>query len=157
MGNARPPGCPSLVPPCLLHSVVGSEADGAPADGSCCCTIETGPRPASLRGQQPQEEVDPVLVTILQLQWRTKGLCLFTNPYLGGVFSRASTLAAFPPRVPAPFETSPPALPPACCQGEERAFASRPGRVCHRAVAGGVRWAGPGPGGPVRGASPVLL
>lgn len=112
-----------------------SEADGAPADGSCCCTIETGPRPASLRGQQPQEEVDPVLVTILQLQWRTKGLCLFTNPYLEGVFSRASTLAAFPPPVP------PPLLKPLPCR--LRVARVRRGRSLRspgpRAVAGGVR------------------
>lgn len=84
-GTPRPPGCPSLVPPCLLHSVLGSEADGAPADGRCCCTIETAPRPASLRGQQLQEEVDPALVTILKLQWRTEGVSSHTR--IPGAFS----------------------------------------------------------------------
>lgn len=59
--------------------------DAAPAGGRCSPSVGTGPRPASLSGQQPQEEVDPVLVTIIQLRRRTTGLYLFINPCLRGI------------------------------------------------------------------------
>lgn len=83
--NTRLPGCPSPAPRCWLHSVAGSAVDAAPAGGCCSRSVRPGPRPASLTGQQPQEEVDPVLVTIIQLRRRTTGLSLFINPCLRGV------------------------------------------------------------------------
>lgn len=83
--HTRPPGCPSPAPRCWLHSVAGSAVDAAPAGGRCSPSVGTGPRPASLSGQQPQEEVDPVLVTIIQLRRHTTGLYLFINPCLRGI------------------------------------------------------------------------
>ncbi|GAB0202505.1 NAD-dependent malic enzyme, mitochondrial [Grus japonensis] len=58
MGNTPPSGV-SLPRARLFAPFSGGFRGGRdpPADGSCCCTIETGPRPASLRGQQPQEEL----------------------------------------------------------------------------------------------------
>lgn len=58
--------------------------DAAPAGGRCSRSVGTGPRPASFSGQQPQEEVDPVLVTIIQLR-RRHHRPLSINPCLRGV------------------------------------------------------------------------
>lgn len=67
-------------------------------------------------------------------------------------------LQSLDPRCLSPSSASPPSetspLPPACCQGEERAFASFPWPPsCSRRCA--VGRTGPGPGGPGRRAGPV--
>lgn len=113
-GTPRPPECPSLAQPRRPHSVAGSEAGGAPADGNCCRTIDTGPRPASL-GEQ-QEEADGAPVTILQLLGRPLALSqpVLRGPFLrggggAGIASAAGVMragggpeAVSPPRAPSP-------------------------------------------------------